>query len=97
MADSVHCWDALADGISSSVRSFLVPEELATFNGQVAFRALIPQELVPPTAAERELACTVPPAVTCCEEGRALQDPTLERKGAAGYGLLDYDATTVPV
>jgi salicylate hydroxylase len=45
-----------ADGISSSVRSFLFPDELATFNGQVAFRALVPDELVPASAQERELA-----------------------------------------
>ena len=45
-----------ADGISSSVRSFLYPDELATFNGQVAFRALVPADLVPPSAQQRELA-----------------------------------------
>jgi len=31
------------------------------------------------------------------EEGRALQDPTIQNKGAAGYGLLDYDPTLVPI
>ena len=31
------------------------------------------------------------------EEGRSLQDPALERRGAAGFGLLEYDAATVPV
>ena len=31
------------------------------------------------------------------EEGRALQDPTLASKGAAGYGLLDYDPATEPL
>jgi salicylate hydroxylase len=36
-----------ADGNASAVRSFLFPNEPTTFNGQVAFRALIPDELVP--------------------------------------------------
>jgi salicylate hydroxylase len=36
-----------ADGNASAVRSFLFPNEPATFNGQVAFRALIPDERVP--------------------------------------------------
>ena len=31
------------------------------------------------------------------EEGRALQDPTIANKGAAGYGLLDYNPATVPL
>jgi hypothetical protein len=31
------------------------------------------------------------------EEGRALQDPTIPSKGAAGYGLLDYDPAAVPL
>ena len=31
------------------------------------------------------------------EEGRALQDPTIQNRGAAGYGLLDYDPASVPV
>ena len=31
------------------------------------------------------------------EEGRALQDPTIPNRGAAGYGLLDYNPATVPV
>lgn len=31
------------------------------------------------------------------EEGRALQDPTIPSKGAAGYGLLDYDPATVAI
>lgn len=31
------------------------------------------------------------------EEGRALQDPTIANKGAAGYGLLGYDPATVPL
>ena len=41
--------DALigADGNASAVRSFLFPNEPAVFNGQVAFRALIPDELLP--------------------------------------------------
>jgi salicylate hydroxylase len=29
------------------------------------------------------------------EEGRALQDPTIPSRGAAGYGLLDYDPASV--
>ena len=29
------------------------------------------------------------------EEGRALQDPTIPNRGAAGYGLLDYDPAAV--
>lgn len=36
-----------ADGNASAVRSFLFPSEPPRFNGQVAFRALIPIELVP--------------------------------------------------
>ena len=31
------------------------------------------------------------------EEGRALQDPTIPNRGAAGYGLLDDNPATVPV
>jgi salicylate hydroxylase len=31
------------------------------------------------------------------EEGQALQNPSIENRGAAGYGLLDYDPATVPV
>ena len=31
------------------------------------------------------------------EEGRALQDPTRPSKGAVGYGLLDYDPSSVPL
>lgn len=31
------------------------------------------------------------------EEGRALQDPTIQNRGAAGYGLLDYDPASIPV
>jgi salicylate hydroxylase len=31
------------------------------------------------------------------EEGRALQDPTIKNRGAAGYGLLDYDPASIPV
>jgi salicylate hydroxylase len=36
-----------ADGNASAVRSFLFPGETTKFNGQVAFRALIPDTLVP--------------------------------------------------
>jgi salicylate hydroxylase len=45
-----------ADGNTSAVRSFLFPGEAARFNGQVAFRALIPDELVPAVVRERQLA-----------------------------------------
>lgn len=31
------------------------------------------------------------------EEGRALQNPSIASKGAAGYGLLDYDPATTPL
>jgi salicylate hydroxylase len=50
--------DALigADGNASAVRSFLFPGEAATFNGQVAFRALIPDELVPPSVRQMQMA-----------------------------------------
>ena len=37
-----------SDGNASAVRSDLFPGEATHFNGQVAFRALIPDELVPP-------------------------------------------------
>ena len=37
-----------ADGNASAVRSFLFPGEATHFNGQVAYRALIPDALVPP-------------------------------------------------
>ena len=37
-----------ADGNASAVRSYLFPGEDTHFNGQVAFRALIPDDLVPP-------------------------------------------------
>ncbi len=42
-----------ADGNASAVRSFLFPGEAPKFNGQVAFRALIPDELVPPSVRNR--------------------------------------------
>lgn len=45
-----------ADGNGSAVRSFLFPGEPARFNGQVAFRAVLPIEVVPPLVTERELA-----------------------------------------
>jgi salicylate hydroxylase len=50
--------DALigADGNASAVRSFLFPGEAARFNGQVAFRALIPDELVPPSVRKMQMA-----------------------------------------
>lgn len=45
-----------ADGNTSAVRSFLFPGEAPRFNGQVAFRALVPDELVPDVVRERQLA-----------------------------------------
>jgi salicylate hydroxylase len=45
-----------ADGNASAVRSFLFPDEEPKFNGQVAYRALIPEELVPPAIRERSWA-----------------------------------------
>ncbi len=45
-----------ADGNASAVRSFLFPGEATKFNGQVAFRALIPAELVPPSAQRLQMA-----------------------------------------
>lgn len=45
-----------ADGNGSAVRSFVFPGEAAVFNGQVAFRAVLPIELVPDIVRERELA-----------------------------------------
>lgn len=43
-----------ADGNASAVRSFLFPQEPPKFNGQVAFRALVPAELVPELIRERQ-------------------------------------------
>jgi salicylate hydroxylase len=50
--------DALigADGNASAVRSFLFPEEKVKFTGQVAYRALIPDELVPPALQRMQMA-----------------------------------------
>ena len=50
--------DALigADGNASAVRSFLFPDETVKFTGQVAFRALIPDELVPPSLRRMQMA-----------------------------------------
>lgn len=45
-----------ADGNASAVRSFLFPGEPTTFNGQVAYRALIPRELVPQTVRDLQYA-----------------------------------------
>ena len=45
-----------ADGNASAVRSFLFPGEAPRFNGQVAFRALVPDELVPAAVRQRQLA-----------------------------------------
>jgi len=45
-----------ADGNGSAVRSFLFPGEPATFNGQVAFRAVLPIEAVPDIVRSREFA-----------------------------------------
>ena len=44
-----------ADGNASAVRSFLFPGEATHFNGQVAFRALIPDELVPPAVQRQRM------------------------------------------
>jgi salicylate hydroxylase len=45
-----------ADGNASAVRSFLFPGEAPRFNGQVAFRALIPDALVPPSVRKLQMA-----------------------------------------
>ena len=45
-----------ADGNASSVRSFVFAGQPARFNGQVAFRAVLPSELTPPIVRERDLA-----------------------------------------
>lgn len=45
-----------ADGNGSAVRSFVFPGEPARFNGQVAFRAVVPDALVPAIVRQRELA-----------------------------------------
>ena len=45
-----------ADGNASAVRSFLFPGEATKFNGQVAFRALIPDALVPPSVRQMQMA-----------------------------------------
>jgi salicylate hydroxylase len=44
-----------ADGNASAVRSLLFPGEATKFNGQVAFRALIPMQLVPASIRALEL------------------------------------------
>jgi salicylate hydroxylase len=45
-----------ADGNASAIRSQLFPGEATSFNGQVAFRALIPSELVPQKVLDVEYA-----------------------------------------
>jgi salicylate hydroxylase len=45
-----------ADGNASAVRSLLFPGEAPTFNGQVAFRALIPDELVSESVRQLQMA-----------------------------------------
>ena len=45
-----------ADGNASAVRSFLFPGEATEFNGQVAYRALIPEHLVPPSIQKLQMA-----------------------------------------
>ncbi|MGI9615344.1 MAG: FAD-dependent monooxygenase, partial [Acidimicrobiales bacterium] len=45
-----------ADGNGSAVRSHVFPGEAARFNGQVAFRAVVPSALVAPIVRQRELA-----------------------------------------
>ena len=42
-----------SDGNASAVRSYLFPGEATHFNGQIAFRALIPDELVPPPFTDK--------------------------------------------
>ena len=49
-----------ADGNASAVRSFLFPGDATEFNGQVAYRALIPDELLTPSI--RRLAMAMHPA-----------------------------------
>jgi salicylate hydroxylase len=44
-----------ADGNASAVRTLMFPGEAPKFNGQVAFRALLPAELVPPPIRQLEL------------------------------------------
>ena len=50
--------DALigADGNTSAVRSFVFPGEATAFNGQVAYRALIPRALAPKQVNELQMA-----------------------------------------
>ena len=43
-----------ADGNASAVRTFLFPDEQPKFNGQIAFRALIPEALVPASVRQRD-------------------------------------------
>jgi salicylate hydroxylase len=50
-----------ADGNASAVRSFLFPEEAPKFNGQSAFRSLIPYELVPESIRRRESVMSAGP------------------------------------
>ena len=45
-----------ADGNASAVRSFLFPGDVTEFNGQVAYRALIPDELVTPSIRRLQMA-----------------------------------------
>lgn len=45
-----------ADGNTSAVRSLLFPGEPPKFAGQIAFRALVPDELVPPIVQQRQMA-----------------------------------------
>lgn len=55
-----------ADGNGSAVRSFVFAGQPARFNGQVAFRAVLPSELTPPIVREREFAMHRGPAGTSC-------------------------------
>ena len=50
-----------ADGNASSVRSFLFPEEAPKFNGQIAFRSLIPHALVPASIQRRDSVMSAGP------------------------------------
>lgn len=49
------------DGCSSRVRGALQSEEEARYSGQVAFRALVPTELVPPEAIDTEMGLYIGP------------------------------------
>ncbi len=70
-------------------------EDAVVLARAIALSSDLPQALHGYRTARQERGNNV--ARWSWEEGRALQDPTLESRGAAGYGLLDYDPGTVPV